>query len=116
MSPPRFAARNRKNGASIMRNHSRHPQEFARRVEALPSRAPLPRARTIHDRTLVVRRADGRASAWSWPLNSAAHPALSRSLSAVLTADEAFAAGLLLAWGLAGTLAHLWLAPIASLA
>ena len=78
---------------------------------ALPSRAPLPRPRTIHDRTLVVRRAHRRGSAWSSPASRAG-----RGLRLLLTSDHAFAGGLLLAWGLAGTLAHLWLAPLASLA
>ena len=87
---------------------------LAQRMDALPSRAPLPRPRTIHDRTLVVRRAQARASAWSWPVNSVVRPGpLNRGLTALLTSDQAFAAGLLLAWGLAGALAHLWLAPLA---
>jgi hypothetical protein len=69
---------------------------LTQRMDVLPSRAPLPRPRTIHDRTLVVRRAHGRASAWSRPTT--------------------IAGGLLLAWGLVGTLAHVWLSPIAPLA
>jgi hypothetical protein len=90
---------------------------LTQRVDVLPSRAPLPRPRTIHDRTLVVRRAHGRAGAWSWPPSRAARRArLSRGLTALLTSDQAFAGGLLLAWGLTGTLAHLWLAPLAPLA
>jgi hypothetical protein len=91
----------------------RHPRDLATtpgdaHLLALPSRAPLPRPRTVHDRTLVVRRAHRRAAAWS--------SRSSRGLGLLLTSDQPFAAGLLLAWGLGGLLAHLWLAPIAPLA
>jgi hypothetical protein len=80
-------------------------------MDVLPSRAPLPRRRTIHDRTLVVRRAHGRS------LNSgAAAGLLSRGLTAVLASDQAYGGGVLLACGFLGMLAHLSLAPVAPLA
>ena len=76
----------------------RRPQSGPARVLVLPSRAPAPRPRTIHDRTLVVRRAPRRSAILR-----------SRGLTALLTSNEACAGGLLLAWGLWG----LWLSVAA---
>jgi hypothetical protein len=82
-----------------MPSHSIRPTATARlsyRLEALPSRAPAPRPRGVHDRTFVVRREPER--------------------TALPVSDEAFAAGLLLASGLLSILGHLWFAPVLLLA
>jgi hypothetical protein len=78
-----------------MLSHSTRHTATARptyRLEALPSRAPAPRPRGVHDRTFVVRRVPEQR--------------------ALLVSDEAFAAGVLLASGLLGILGHLWFAPV----
>ena len=68
-------------------------------MPARPRRAPAPRMRTVHDRTLVIRRGQRHGSG---RFDRSSPKLLSRGLTWLLTSHEAYAGGLLLAWGLWG--------------